>query len=198
LREKSQNEQDINTPEDEETLAWRQRVEDLFSEHNKKLIGFLMPRLKSEQLARDIAQEAYVRLLQLDKPDSTSFLQAYLFKIAGNLATDYVRRKKRYNVYIHDNVLIENSAPAMQERNVIANQQINMVTQAVNELPPKCRKAFLLRKIQGWPSKRIALHLNVSDRMVRLYIVRALEHIQVKLEENCENKTQSQEDSEKT
>ena len=189
MSEPSQRNQGDEASQDEAEQAWRKRVEDLFSEHNKNLIGFLMPRLKSEQAARDIAQEAYVRLLQLDKPDSTNFLQAYLFKIAGNLAIDYTRRKIRYRKYTTDNPLIEFSAAATQERSVSAGQQIGLVKKAVGELPKKCRQAFLLSKVHGWSSSRIAVHVNVSDRMVRLYIARALEHIQLKLEDNYDDTT---------
>ena len=40
-------------------------IQRLFEEHNRTLIGFLRARLRSEAEARDVAQEAYVRLLQL-------------------------------------------------------------------------------------------------------------------------------------
>ena len=52
---------------------------------------------------------------------------------------------------------------------------------ALSELPPRCREAFLLSRREGWASGRIAAHLGVSDRMVRLYLVRALEHLEAAL-----------------
>ena len=71
--------------------ARRQRaelVERLFREHNDALIRFLVARLRSYQDARDVAQESYVRLLSLDEPGAVSYLRAFLFKTAANLATD--------------------------------------------------------------------------------------------------------------
>lgn len=47
----------------------------LFREHNRTLVNFLLARLKSEHDAREVAQEAYVRLLQLDRPGGVSFLR---------------------------------------------------------------------------------------------------------------------------
>jgi DNA-directed RNA polymerase specialized sigma24 family protein len=41
-------------------------IERLFQEHNESLLRFLAARLGSRQEAREIAQEAYVRLLKLD------------------------------------------------------------------------------------------------------------------------------------
>jgi len=40
----------------------------LFREHNRVLVGYLTARLKSEQEAKEVAQEAYVRLLHCKSP----------------------------------------------------------------------------------------------------------------------------------
>src|ERR1700728_1336274 len=66
-------------------------VSRLFREHNRALILFLSARLKDVQSAREVAQEAYVKVLQLQSPGSVKFLRAYLFKVAGNLAIDWLR-----------------------------------------------------------------------------------------------------------
>lgn len=39
----------------------------LFREHNASLVQLLRARLRSDQEAWDVAQEAYVRMLQLDR-----------------------------------------------------------------------------------------------------------------------------------
>jgi DNA-directed RNA polymerase specialized sigma24 family protein len=54
----------------------------LFREHNAALIKFALTKVGSEQEAKDVAQEAYVRLLQLDRPVAVSYLRWYLFRIA--------------------------------------------------------------------------------------------------------------------
>jgi RNA polymerase sigma-70 factor (ECF subfamily) len=69
-------------------------IERIFREHNASLLRFLQARLSSAQDAREVAQEAYVRLLQLDSPGAIGFLRAYLFKTAANLATDRLRHRR--------------------------------------------------------------------------------------------------------
>src|SRR5882724_1316303 len=71
-----------------------ERIDQIFREHNHSLLRFLAGRLASEQDAKEVAQEAYVRLLQLDRPEGVSFLKAFLFKTAANLAIDRVRRRR--------------------------------------------------------------------------------------------------------
>src|SRR5439155_25108996 len=77
-------------PDDEQARI--RAVARLFQEHYSALLRFLLPRLRSEQEARDVAQEAYVRMLELDSSSAVSFLRGYLFKIAANLATDHRRQ----------------------------------------------------------------------------------------------------------
>jgi len=164
--------------EGEPVAAANSRIESLFREHNDTLLRFLRARLHSEADAREAAQEAYVRLLQLDDTGQLSFLRAYLFRIAANVATDLLRRRTVQNRAQADSLFFETEAPATQERAMLARQQLAAVEVALSELPARCREAFLLSRREGWGSGRIAAHLGVSDRMVRLYLVRALEHLE--------------------
>src|SRR5688572_27433734 len=68
-------------------------VRKLFEDHNRALVTFLASRLHSHAEARDVAQEAYVRMLQLHKAGEVGFLRAYLFRIASNLAVDRMRKR---------------------------------------------------------------------------------------------------------
>src|SRR5882757_9445429 len=69
-------------------------IERLFREHNEALVRFLALRLRSQQEAKEVAQGAYVRLLKLDQPGAVSFLRAFLFKTAANLAVDRIRHEQ--------------------------------------------------------------------------------------------------------
>src|SRR3979490_2291695 len=72
-------------------------VERLFREHNEALIRFLRGRVGSHNEALEVAQEAYVRLLSLDQPGAVSYLRAFLFKTAANIAIDRRRRHQNYD-----------------------------------------------------------------------------------------------------
>src|SRR5262249_52558866 len=75
--------------------AHSELVGNLFREHNDALVRFITGRLHSQQEAKEVAQEAYVRLLQLDLPGAVSYLRAFLFKTAANLAADRLRARQR-------------------------------------------------------------------------------------------------------
>lgn len=145
----------------------------LFQEHNRALVNFLTARLHSEQEARDVAQEAYVRLLQLEKPGALSFLRAYLFKIAANLAIDRVRQRAVRNE-VDDGELFELDGGSSPERQLLAEQELESISRRLGALPARCRSAFVMHVLLDRPVKEIAAELNLTDRMVRNYVVRAL------------------------
>jgi RNA polymerase sigma-70 factor (ECF subfamily) len=148
-------------------------VEDLFREHNESLIRFLTARMRSRQEAKEIAQEAYVRVLNLDQPGAVSFLRAFLFKTAANLAVDRMRslgrRERLQNTALFDEFR-ETPTP---ERTVVGKQGVEVVERLLSELPPKCRQAFLLNRVQGLLPADIARQMGVSERTIRHYILRA-------------------------
>jgi RNA polymerase sigma-70 factor (ECF subfamily) len=153
------------------------QVERLYREHNESLVRFLRARLHSDADAREAAQEAYVRLLGLDDPEHPSFLRAYLFRVAANVATDYLRRRAvvRRNADPADEREVH---AATQERQLAAKQDLQLIDRAIGELPPRCRAAFIMIRFDGCRPAEVASRLGVSERMVRLYHARALEHLQ--------------------
>lgn len=173
---------DEPTPQDEGAESRAECVSRLFREHNRALVGFVYARLKSEQEAREIAQEAYVKLLQLDAPEAASFLRAYLFRIAENLAFDRLRQRRsrgRLDTLISFEEL---NLEASAERAAIARQELALIEQAVSELPSKCQEAFRQHRLADMPIGDVARRMNVSDRMVRKHVARALVYIRLRRE----------------
>ena len=157
-------------------------VERLFAEHNRALIRFLRTRLRSEQEARDVAQEAYVRLLQIDQPGTISFLRAYLFRTAMNIATDRARAEGVRHHAHQDPVFDDVPQEPDPERSANARQQLGLVIASLRELPSKPRLAFLWHRLSDMSIHEVAERLGVSERMVRNYIVQALVHVRERMD----------------
>lgn len=162
-------------------------IERLFREHNEALVRFLRGRLGSHNEALEVAQEAYVRLLNLDQPGAVSYLRAFLFKTAANLAIDRRRRHQSYDEKVAGRQLFmefaENRTP---ERLVAGQQTLRRLAGLIDSLPAKCRAAFVMSQIHGLDAPTIAIRLGITDSMVRKYVVRALLHCreQMDLEHN--------------
>lgn len=166
-----------------ETLAAEERtrrIQELFEANNSALMRFLTRKLKSSQEAKEVAQEAYVRVLQLDTVGGIGHMQAFLFKIARNLAANRAksaRRRERIDTiefFAETNVAASNVA-ASPEDEAAAAQVMEKLLASIEELPAKCRFAFVMHRFHGHELEDVAQLMQISERMVRIYVERAVE-----------------------
>ncbi len=156
-------------------------ISSLYREHNQSLVRFLVGRLGSEQEACEVAQEAYVRLLQLDQPGAIGYLRAFLFRTAVNLAMDRLRHRQvvRSSAQLKRLDITPASAP---EDQVAAQQEIAVIQSALADLPPRCREVFLMSRLGGLGTREIARRLKVTERAIRLHLSRAVLHCRERLD----------------
>jgi RNA polymerase sigma factor (sigma-70 family) len=162
------------TPDGDESRATV--VERLFREHNEALIRFLRGRVGSHNEALEVAQEAYVRLLSLDQPGAVSYLRAFLFKTAANIAIDRRRRHQNFDKVTGGQLFMELAENRTPERQLSGEQALGRLGVLIEAMPPKCRQSFVLNQIHGLDAATIATQLGITDSMVRKYVVRALLH----------------------
>jgi RNA polymerase sigma factor (sigma-70 family) len=114
-------------------------------------------------------------LLQLDQPEAIGFLRAYLFKTAAHIATDRLRHRQivRHN---EESSVFEAFNMASPLEKLSAQQDLDIVSQALDELSPKCREVFLLRRLGNLQTEEVARQAGIGGRMVRLYVAQALLH----------------------
>src|ERR1700730_8690219 len=126
----------VADPPADQEASRSQVVERLFREHNEALLRFLRGRVGSHNEAREIAQEAYVRLLSLDEPGAVSYLRAFLFKTAANIAIDRKRRDEAH-VRATEQPLFQDFADARTpERRVAGEQTLQRLQRLIAAMPP--------------------------------------------------------------
>lgn len=166
-----------------ETETHGQRLERLFREHNDSLVRLLQVRLQSRDEAKEAAQEAYVQLLGLDQPDSVSFLKAYLFRTAVNIAKDRVKQKSRRRrieeIHLFGPERVDSSSP---EAEWGADRDLATMRQELDQLPALCREAFELVRLEGLSFDEAAIRLGMNSRRVRRYVHRVMQHFAAILE----------------
>lgn len=157
-------------------------VSRLFREHNRALVLFLASRLRDIQAAREVAQEAYVRVLQLENFGAVGFLRSYLFKVAGNLAIDRIRQQQsraRLDQTADFEDFLDEIPP---ERTVIAREELAFLGRLVGELPAKYQQAFRLHRLEDQSFDDIARQMGLKERMVRRYVTNALLYLRLRRE----------------
>ncbi len=148
-------------------------VNELFRQHNRALVSFLMSRLSSEQEALDVAQEAYVKLLQLDRPGAIGFLRGYLFRIAANLSIDRIRHRKVREKAAFElfEEFVQAEAP---EREAIGREELQRIAGVMEALSERHRRAFMRHVVEGYSTMEVSREMGVDERTVRKYVTHAM------------------------
>jgi RNA polymerase sigma-70 factor (ECF subfamily) len=170
------------SPSKADAAARAAEVARLFRDHNRTLVLYLAARLKDVQCAREVAQEAYVRLLQLESTGTVSFLRAYLFKIAGNIAIDRLRQQKTRARFDQPQELGDIFLEPSAERMLIAREELVHLGQLVAELPERYQQAFRLHRLEDYSFADIAQHMGIKERMVRRYVTNTLLYLRLRRE----------------
>ena len=162
-------------------------VSELFREHNRMLVGYLRSRLGSEQEAKEVAQEAYVRVLQLHEPGAPGLLRAYLFKTAANLAVDRLRHRRVRQRSEEQPQLFEELNPTGGElddpaEQLLAREQADQLLRILQELPLKCQQVMNLHRFEGASQRDVSMRLGISERMVRRYVTYAMVYCRLRLD----------------
>jgi len=132
-------------------------------QHWRDLVRFLTRRLKCEATAEDLAQDAYLRMLQSAQPIVNA--RAFLFHVGANLA--------KLRAEIHD-LLSGSCEEALGERNAMAAERLRVIAAVLPTLPDRTREILLLSRLEGLSSREIGRRLGISGTAVEKHLQKAL------------------------
>lgn len=151
-------------------------VQEIIRRHHGALINFLRRRLSVADDAEDVAQETYIRMMKYEGSSELNSPSAMLFRIAVNVANDHgrsaVARHASQHSELQEMELISESPSA--ERELLASQNLDLVLEAIDALPPKRRQVFLLSRASDMTYPEIAAHCGISVKMVEKHISKAI------------------------
>jgi RNA polymerase sigma factor (sigma-70 family) len=138
----------------------------------------LLTRRTGRAAAEDVLQDVWVNLRESGDPDAWREPRAVLFTTAANLATDAGRRRSTADLHrARESRPEEAACPAPgPEAQAETAEDLERLQWALAELPPACREAFLLNRLESLSHKEIAARLQISTKSVQRYIERALRH----------------------
>jgi RNA polymerase sigma-70 factor (ECF subfamily) len=154
------------------------RLDRLYREHSPSLVRQLTRKTGCPDLALDLANEAFLRLLRMapGKIGRIERPEAFLRKVSANLLRDWGR----------SNTLGHRSRTSLE---VIAEQQLDQVAllesrdtlrrleHAVSKLKPKTRRIFLAHRIDGLTYSQIAEETGLSIKGVEKQMSKAIAKI---------------------
>jgi RNA polymerase sigma factor (sigma-70 family) len=165
-------------PSDPETSRW-------FSEevlpHERELRSYLRAHFPRNLDLDDIVQETYARLLRArEQRVEMRHPRAYLFTTAKNAVFDLFRRRKVVSI---DGLAELEQLPVVEDKPgvpemVSHNQELQLLMEAIQSLPERCRLVVTLRKIHGLSHREIAERLGISENTVNAQVAIGVSRLQ--------------------
>ena len=140
--------------------------------HGPALRAWLRARYPTLTDVDDLVQEAYTRVLRAQTVAPISSAKSFLFTTARNLALDHFRREQVVGIESIaeiDELSVVEDMPGVSET-VGRQQELELLTQAIQSLPERCRQVLTLRKIYGLSQKEIAAELGISEHTVEAQV----------------------------
>jgi len=141
-----------------------------FAKHHPSVFRYLHRLTGDADVAADIAQESFVRLL--DHPVPEDKVRAWLFTVATNLVRDRARTRERRLRLLKAGDPALGQAPRPDEE-LEREESIQRVRRSLEQLGPRDRQLLMLRE-EGFRYGEIAELIGVAPGSVGQLLARAL------------------------
>lgn len=145
-----------------------------YDSHWVPLFRYVDRMVGDSDLAADVAQESFIRLLDQEIPDDE--VRRWLFTVATNLVRDEARmaaRRRRLLAQRYEQSDLTNEPMDLPDRAVMRSERVAAVRAALAQLPARDRQLLLMRE-EGFRYAEIAQAIEVAPGSVGTLLARAL------------------------
>jgi RNA polymerase sigma factor (sigma-70 family) len=145
--------------------------------HEAALRAFLQARFPVLADVDDFVQEAFARVLRAHAGGAVASPRGLLFATARNLALDALRRRQ---VVAFEPMAEDDGSSVYRDVTDVAEtvskrQELELLTEAIQSLPDRCRQVVTLRAVYGLSQREIAEKLGISENTVEKQMGKGLD-----------------------
>lgn len=143
-------------------------------EHYDEISYYIQKLTGDKTLAKDLTQETYAKVLEINKNSNIIIQKAYLYKVAQNLVIDKVRKDK---VLVQTSYEEEEHSISLNDypEEIISSEiRKKKLKDCIKNLSIQNKKTFILHYYKGYTRKEISEILGISVNAVEKNITRAV------------------------
>ncbi len=147
----------------------------VFLHYYSGLVAYAMKFGIDKSIAEDIVQEFFFKFWDNRQSINISgSLKNYLFTSIKNRCYDYFRREK-VKENIQDTITLEEQDNSFADKDFLVEGELReRINTAIERLPDKCQKIFIMNRFEGLKPAEIAIAENISVRTVEGHIGKAI------------------------
>ncbi len=141
---------------------------ELYSRHSPRVFAYCRRFLGSEEPARDVFQDTFVRFFKSAESERImTNVPAFILRIARNLSVNHLRKEKSHLSY-EEYMRVEKEDERQDKKELL-----ELIKDAIDTLPEKYREVFVLREYDGLSYMEIADLTDESVANIKVRIYRA-------------------------
>lgn len=150
--------------------------ETLVKRYEKKVYWIAYNLVGSAEDARDLAQEAFLRVYRsLDKFDLRFNFYTWLYRIAVNLSIDHLRKKGKSGVVSLEEFPVDPAHEAAPDRGLRNEELKRKIQRTLDALPAKYKAVIVLRDVEELSCEEIAKIIDCTNATTRWRLHKARE-----------------------
>lgn len=151
-----------------------------FTQYRLMLVHYVHARVNDYDVAEDIVQDAFLRVLEMEVGVHETSVKSLLFTACRNLMFDCLRRRlvaQRAALYMYDTVMSDNTT----EHAVAAREIAECEMCIVGAMPNKRAQVYCLSRYEGKGIDEIADRLHISPRTVEAHLFAGRKEVREKM-----------------
>ena len=136
------------------------------------LMKFFRRSWRNSNDVEDLCHDVYVRVYEAACKEIPYPARPFVFSVARNLLINRLRHEQIVSIdAVADldalGIALDEPGP---DRGAMARQELQRLQTALDRLPPRCREAVVLRKIEGLGRREIAGRMGIAEATVAEYL----------------------------
>lgn len=147
----------------------------LYERYSAKIYGKCLSLLRDEALAEDAMQEIFTKIfLNLSRFGEKSKFSTWVYSITYNYCIDYLRRKKKQDLFSDDLENAPDLADDVPDAEIL-DMEVKQLKEVLKQIPDGDRAILLMKYQDEMSIKEIAEILDKTESAVKMQLKRAKE-----------------------